>query len=284
VIAFLSTGRCGTQWLTAGLRELHPELDVEHEPIGPLYKPRRYFRRYADPEALLEVPEVAEHVERIFLASRPYAETGWPLFPVLPLLAQRLPTRLRIVHLTRHPVPSALSHLAHNAYAGSPRADAYTRWATLGPCDAGVFQPCYAADWESLSPYEKCLFWWTEVHLYGLELRSRIAAVPFIRVQAEKLLAGERPELERLLDFMGLPWRAGWVEHSGRLVDRWHHHTDQDVDPLAVRRHRRTIEVATELGYDVEALDLAALEARYRGEPDPGVDRVGRYAEVRSSS
>jgi hypothetical protein len=276
-VAFLSTGRCGTQWLTAGLRALHPELEVEHEPIGPLYKPRRYFRRYGDPEALLEVPEVAEHVARIVHGHRPYVETGWPLFPALPLLAERLPGRLRIVHLTRHPVPSALSHLAHSSYADSPRDDAYTRWATLGPADPGVFQPSYAARWDRLSPYEKCLFWWTEVHLFALELARRLPGIPLHRVQSERLLAGERAELERLLEFMGLPWRDRWLEHAGRRVDRWHHHTDQPVDPLQVRRHPRTIEVASQLGYDVERLDLDALSARYRGEPDPGLDRLGRY-------
>jgi hypothetical protein len=283
-VVFLSTGRCGTQWLTAGLRELHPELDVEHEPIGPLYRPRLYFRRYADPESILSVPEVAEHVARIAGGPRPYVETGWPLFPVLPLLAQRIPERLRIVHLTRHPVPSALSHLAHSSYAGSPRDDAYTRWATLGPGDAGVFQPAYAARWERLSPYERCLFWWTEVHLFALELPRRIPEVAFLRVRAERLLAGERSEIERLLTFMGLPWRSGWLAHAERMVDRWHHHTDQDVDPLAVRRHARTVEVAGELGYDIGALDVVALEARYRGEPDLGLDRLGRYEERSASS
>jgi hypothetical protein len=283
VVAFLSTGRCGTQWLTAGLRALHPGLDVEHEPIGPLYKPRLYFRCYEDPESILEEPEVAEHVARIVEGPRPYVETGWPLFPVLPLLAQRIPERLRIVHLTRHPVPSALSHLAHNSYAGSPRDDAYTRWATLGPGDARVFQPAYAARWERLSPYERCLFWWTEVHLFALELPGRIADVPCLRVRSERLLSGKRSELERLLGFMGLPRRREWLAHAKRRVDRWHHHTDQVVDPLAVRRHPRTVEVAAELGYDLDELDMAALEARYRGEPDPGLDRLGRY-EGRSAS
>jgi hypothetical protein len=281
VIAFLSTGRCGTQWLTAGLRELHPEIEAEHEPIGPLYKPRQYFRRYADAEALLEEPEVARHLERIEHARRPYTETGWPLFPALPLLARRLPRRLRIVHLTRHPVPSAMSHLAHSSYAGSPREDAYTRWATLGPADARVFQPHYAAAWARLSPYEKCLFWWTEVHLFALELRGRLEHVPFLKVQAEKLLSGERAELERLLAFMGLHWRSGWVAHAERTVDRWHHHTDQHVDPLLARRHRRTVEVASALGYDLDSLDVSALEDRYRGAPDPGLDRIGRHERAR---
>src|SRR5436853_619822 len=114
VVFFLSSGRCGTQWLAHGLRTLYSDIDVEHEPIGPLYKPRLYFRRYDDPEATLAVPEVARHVERIERSLRSYVETGWPSFPVLPLLARRLGSRLRVVPLTRHPVPGALSPLSHH--------------------------------------------------------------------------------------------------------------------------------------------------------------------------
>src|SRR5690349_283924 len=53
IVAFLSTGRCGTQWLASGFATYHPDLEVEHEPIGVLYKPRRYFRCYRHPEAVL---------------------------------------------------------------------------------------------------------------------------------------------------------------------------------------------------------------------------------------
>jgi hypothetical protein len=61
----------------AGLRDLYSGLHVEHEPVGALYKPRQYFRRYADPEAILDVPEVAAHLQRIERSTRPYIETGW---------------------------------------------------------------------------------------------------------------------------------------------------------------------------------------------------------------
>jgi Sulfotransferase family len=277
IVMVLSTGRCGTQWLTQGLRHVHPEIAAEHEPIGPLYRPRRYFRHYEHPEAILAEPEVAAHVETIERMPTTYVETGWPLFSVLPLLAERVPDRLRIIHLTRNPVPTALSHLAHNSFAGSPRHDAYTDLATLGPNDPNVFQPDYAAMWDDLSPYEKCLFWWTEVNMFGLEIPGRLDAIPLLRVQSEQMLAGEREELERLLDFIGLPWREEWLMHAGRTVDRWHHHTDRDVDPLQVHRHPVTVEVAHRLGYDLSGLNLGALLARYRGEPDPGLDRIGRY-------
>jgi hypothetical protein len=277
IVVFLSTGRCGTQWLAEGLRERYPgRLEVEHEPLGPLYRPRSFFRRYDDPEAILDVPDVAAHIERIERTAA-YVETGWPAFPALPLLARRFPDRLRVVHLTRHPVPTALSHLAHSSYAGSGRDDAYTRLAILAPDDPNVFQPEYAARWGELSPYEKCLFWWTEVSLFGLEFPERLDAIPFMRVKSESLLGGDRAALEGLLAFMGLPWDERWIEQSERVVDSWRHHTDREIDPLEVHRHPRTVEAAAGLGYDVADLDLPALEARYRGEPDAGLDRIGRF-------
>jgi hypothetical protein len=276
VVVFLSTGRCGTQWLAETLRRRCPGIAVEHEPIGPLYRPREYFRCYTQPARMLAVPEVAEHMERI-ASERFYVETGWPLFAALPLFAERLGDDLRVVHLTRHPVPTALSHLAHNTYAGSPRDDPYTRLATLGPTDADVFQPHYAALWPDLTPYEKCLFWWTEVSRYAIEVPQRLPDVPFLRLKSEDVLAGDRTAHERLLAFMGLPWDEAWIAETGRKVDRWPHHTDQEVDPLSVQRHAETVAVAAQLGYDVGDLDLTALEARYRGEPDEGLDRLGRF-------
>jgi hypothetical protein len=110
------------------------------------------------------------------------------------------------------------------------------------------------------------------------EFPERLPNVPFLRIKSEDLLGGDRDTLASLLDFMELPWDDGWIDATERTVDRWHHHTDQDVDPLKVHEHPRTVDTAARLGYDVSDLDLGALEARYRGEPDPGLDRVGRFA------
>jgi hypothetical protein len=227
---------------------------------------------------MLKELEVAVHLQRVERFEAPYAETGWPLFAALPLLSARLPGRLRIVHLTRHPVPSALSHRAHNCYAGSPRDDAYTQMATLGPTDAGVFQSDYADRWERLTPYERCLFWWTEVHRFAIELPQRIPSIPFLRVKSEEILSGPADALAGLLDFIGLRWDDRWLERQTQRVDRWHHHSDEDVDPLQVQRHRLTVDVARELGYDPGRVDLQALSGRYRGKANPGLDRIGRFS------
>jgi hypothetical protein len=274
---FLTTGRCGTQWLTATLAELYPHVRVEHEPIGPRYAPRRHFRRWEDPERILEEPAVAVHLQGILSETADYVETGWPLFPALPYLARKVPERLRVVHLTRHPVPTSLSHLAHSSYAGSLRDDPFTHLATLAPTDERVFQPDYAAHWEPLTPYEKCLYWWTEVNLFGLEFAERVPQIPLLRVAAEPLLAGAPEVRAGLLSFLGLPDHPGWTAAGKRVIDRWQHHTDQPVEPELVARHKRTVQTATALGYDALRFDAQALRERYAGLPDPGADRFGRY-------
>ncbi len=268
ILAVLSTGRCGTQWLAATLEALAGEnLVVRHEPIGAAYAPRRHFRCYANPAEVLAEPAVAAHLDWVDTLERPYVETGWPLFAALPLMAKRWPGRLRVLHLTRHPVATALSHLAHSSYAGSDRDDPYTRLATLGPTDPRVFQAGDAGGWEALSPYERCLFWWTEVARYGLEFPGRYPHIPFLRLRSEEMLAGRRAALQALVRFVGLPWDERWIAAAGRPVDRWHHQSDREFEPLAVHRHPATVEAAQALGYDLSALDVAALRRRYVGPP-----------------
>lgn len=283
VAVVLSSGRCGTQWLTETLRELYGnQVRVEHEPIGPLYSPRRFFRRYDDPEAVLEVPEVRRHFDWIASLRTPYVETGWPLLGALPLFATRFARNLLVIHLTRHPVPSALSHLAHNSYAGSARADAYTALATLGPSDARVFQTGYSERWDGLSSYEKCLFWVTEVAASGIEFEARFPSIRFIRVTSERMLAADRMTLERVVAQLGLDWDERWIERTGKQVDRWHHRTRLQVDPSEILSHPFALATARRLGYDPAALDVAALRARYHGQPDPGLDRIGRFESTAS--
>lgn len=279
VVVFLSSGRCGTQWLTATFSELYGEFaEVEHEPLGGRYSPRRFFRSYANPEAILEIPEVAAHVERVARTGY-YVETGWPVLAALPLLAARFPDRLRVVHLTRHPVPSALSQLSHNTWPGGPPHE-LNRLAVLRPTDPNVFQPHYARAWDQLSSYEKCLFWWTEVHTFGLEFPTRAPDIPFVRVQSERLLAGDHSELSKMLTLMELDWDERWVPRADQLLDRWHHQTDRAFDPYRISRHPQTLRTARQLGYDPLEIDRAALDRRYKlayHRAEEGRPAVGAY-------
>lgn len=265
VVLVLSTGRCGTQWLATHLGDIYGDRAVvTHEPIGPGYRCRQFFRT-GQLAAMAAVPEIAEHLSavRTAVGSHTYIETGWPVFSAIPLFLQQF-DRVRIVHLTRHPVPTAVSHMVHKTYGGSPRVDGYTQLAALDPFCPGVFRPGVAQQWDTLTPYERALFWWTEVHLYAEELRREHPHVPMLRVRAEDVLSGNVPVLEELCGFIGLPYSPALASRASRRVDQWHHRTDSDFDWRLVFDHPETVKTAHALGYDFDGVDEDALAARYK--------------------
>ena len=266
-VLVLSTGRCGTQWLAATLDELYGDrVTVTHEPIGPEYRCREFFRAYDRLDDMAAVPKIASHLATIetTLRSRSYIETGWPLFSALPLFLERLAAPVRIVHLTRHPVPTAISHMAHKTYGGSPRVDGYTQLAALDAFCPGVRRTEVRAKWDDFTPYEKTLFWWTEVHLYAEELQQRYPQVPFHRVKAEDMLSGDGDTLQDLCAFAGLPFREQLQERTTKRVDQWHHRTDTEFDWRRVADHPATVGLAERLGYDFSTVDERALAVRYK--------------------
>ena len=122
------------------------------------------------------------------------------------------------------------------------RNDAYTRLATLGPRDRERVPARVRHELERLSPYEKCLFWWTEVNMFGLELPGRFDGIPFLRINAERIVGGDRPPSPSCSSSSACRGRA-WLGLA-EPADRWLHPTDHEVNPLEVHRHPTTVEVA----------------------------------------
>src|SRR4051812_22150854 len=94
---FLSTGRCGTQWLAANLaREYGEAVRLAHEPLQLEYEPRRMLGPGAEPSAAARA-----HLEQVrrTLAERPYVECGHPCWSTLPWIAATLGDQVQIVHL-----------------------------------------------------------------------------------------------------------------------------------------------------------------------------------------
>ena len=89
VTFFIATARSGTQWLADQLQSAYPDrLVVRHEPIGYAYKPRLVLRDQSQILALRQDPIVAAHLAQIHsaIADKDYVETGFPAYPVGPLL------------------------------------------------------------------------------------------------------------------------------------------------------------------------------------------------------
>jgi hypothetical protein len=256
----LSTGRCGTQWLAEVLAAaLGDRATVVHEPLGNDYAARAMLGARV-PEKL--DPErrdaILDHVAMIeeTLATREYVECGHPLWSSLPYLLGRFAGRVRVVHLVRHPVPTALSWLTHAAYT-EPFAEHLPEKVLLSAFDDGVCLTSYRESWPSLTPYEKALFYWAEVNGFGIRLAAR-TDVPWLRARFEDLTSGV--SLRPLLDFAG----AGGCPVLPRgTVDRFRYLTDAWADPHLIERHPAVIEIAESLGYDPLEFDTAKLHRRY---------------------
>ena len=244
---FISTGRCGTQWLarhldsTCGL-----EARVEHEPLHARYEARRLLGSFdpeslgADGEALLRHADAIEaHLER-----GPYFETGHPCWSALPYLAKRFKGRFCAVHLARHPLPTALSWMTLMAYA-PPLLPSMRERVPLSPFDEGVAYPEYREEWARLPPFEKCLYYWAEVNAFALRQETALG-VPWLRIAYEGLFEGDG--LADLHAFLGIPDRAAGVARDMR-VDAHRFLVPSAPDLAAAEKHPRVWEVAAKLGY-----------------------------------
>jgi hypothetical protein len=260
-IFFLSTGRCGTQWLQGALAATYPDAAVvTHEPIRGAYDPRLYLRAYDKLDELLSSEEVSQHLSYIreTLKSKTYIETGWPCYPAIPLMIDQLDGRVRIVHLVRHPVHVALSLATHRVYE---RQDWISR-AAINPFDPGIIQKGLADDWAKMGMYERCLFWWTEINLYALELRGRYPDVEFSVVRYEDLFDPEKRTLESVIRFMNLAYKPSIEELRLKKVDRYHWKSPP-VDWELIFKYTQTVALAKQFGYDLNDLSTPHIAARY---------------------
>ena len=271
-IFFISTGRCATQWLAKVLSKIYADRAVvTHEPIGPHYQPKNFFRAYDRLEKLQRIPAVEKHLTWLssFPENKVYIETGWPCFAAIPLLCNLLEGKIKLVHLFRHPVHTSISLVTHNFYRSDIRNDDYIKLAQLDPFTLGIIQKDYQNRWEKMTPYEKCLFQWTEINLYAIELNERFREVPFLQIKMEDLLKADSEAIESLLNFLNLPFRSTIKETLDLCIDSHQHRTTLNLDWQQIFNHSGTLSLARQLGYDFKELDRKVLFERYGDETKP---------------
>ncbi len=260
VLLVYSTGRCGTQFLqTFFQRNLGERAVVEHEPIGPEYAPKLALRHPDLPTLRQAMPIVDRHLDRIaqiVSTGKIYVETGWPTFPWVPLFKQLFGADFRYVHLIRNPIYFAYSLSTQDFYRPEKRNDAYIKLAQLEPDDPGVHYHELAADWPTLTPYEKCLFQWLEINQYAVELTARSELPSTVAASFEDLFGGSLEGLRRV-------YHAADAGDPASLqiqrVDRHQRRARQAVDISSSRLFDVVKELAQHFGYNKSDLDVMAL-------------------------
>ena len=268
-VFILSTGRCGTQWLAAQVSRHYGEVyRVEHEPLHNRYCPRRMLA-FRTPEELgvEDAAPILEHVESIerTLEQKNYIECGHPCWSTLPYFAERFRGRVRFIHLTRHPIPTAFSWLTHGAYE-LPLLPHLQQKVLLTPFDPGVTFTEYRERWPSMSPFEKCLYYWAEVNAFGLRVAKSIQA-PWLRASFENLFGADA--LKTVFEFLELPINDDVVAARALKIDEFNYMTLARPDLNVLANHPRVIAVARELEYDAlnPPVDTLELFQRYTGTP-----------------
>jgi Sulfotransferase domain len=258
----LSTGRCGTQWLHDSFSKLYADLaEVTHEPIRTAYQPRRFLRAdKAQLANLADIAEVADHVAHIreTLKTKMYIETGWAHFAALPWLYQALEGRMRVVQLYRNPIATSFSLSTQKLY----ERDDWITLSALTPQDTGVVQTHLQSQWQQMSHYEKCLFYWTEIHLYGQALQKDHPSWQWHALRFEDLFGEDVFALRRLLDFCGLPYRHELAQLRKQTKDSYVRKTmPQDWHPI--KHYPLTCDLAESLGYNIDETDAKKIASRY---------------------
>ncbi len=258
----LSTGRCGTQWIAANLTAAcNGSAVIEHEPLHDRYYPRAMLAGN-DPEKTGNAAEVHAHCDRIeaILKEKSYIECGWPAWGAIPYLLQRFAGRIKIVHLVRHPLPVACSWVSHRAFCppiiqGLP---GFREKILASPFDEGTaFSQC-RDKWGGMNPFEKTLFFWSEVNALGLRLEAG-SDVPWLRIRFEDLFCGNA--LKQLTDFLGLA--APDAMALSKSQDEYRYVCDSWWNPRDIQKHPDVMEVAERLGYDPLDFDEQKLRGRY---------------------
>ncbi|HLJ74799.1 MAG TPA: sulfotransferase domain-containing protein [Thermoanaerobaculia bacterium] len=259
-IFVVSTGRCGTQWLARFFEQnLGTAATVTHEPLHSAWSPREMLgaKTPANLEANLREP-IAEHLSEIreALRSGGYIECGHPMWSSLPFLIETFKPDVRIIHLVRHPVPTAWSWLTHRAYC-EPLAPYLSEKVLLSPFDQGVAFCEYRDRWSAMSPYEKALYYWLEVNAFATRVQSQ-CDVPWMTVRFDHLFtaAAQRD----LLRFVGAS--VDPIKTPG-FVDELRFGCEIAVDPAQVEKHSSVMQLAARFGFNALSYDRAELEERY---------------------
>ena len=250
VTFFITTARSGTQWTAAALENIYPGVfKISHEPIGYAYEPRNTLRDISKLRSLLEKKIVREHFDKIHeeVQSRPYIEVGFPAFALAPLLREEFGSRLRLVQLTRHPAQVAASLVTHRWFNGT-RPDIQDS-IMITPTDAGASLPDYKARWSSMTQFEKGLYFWYQVHSFGLEQEHSSGKDAFARFQFEDLISTKAIQ-EDFCAFLGVPRTDTWDEFTSVRVDKYRTKTLYKINVRTFRRNPEILNLSQQLGYD----------------------------------
>ncbi|WP_281560781.1 hypothetical protein [Thalassomonas sp. RHCl1] len=262
----ISTGRCGTQWLTRHLPRLltaqqADNYQIKHEPLGNQYAPIDNSPEFPLNSNQTTIEQHRDEIRNTLSRGKNYIETGFPCWRHIAWLAQELEHPVKVIHLTRHPIFTAISWLKLNAFVPPilphlPEKELFT------PFAPGARLPHYQQSWQHLSPFEKCLYFWAEVQLQALAFQQDWQELHWQHLSYESLFSGQ--SLNKLITFLDITATGGQqtgIDASAieEKTDKYGDMVQTDFEPQEIFQHPEIIKLAKHLGYQELAIDKHKL-------------------------
>ena len=151
--------------------------------------------------------------------------------------------------------------VTHRWYQNA-RRDSLSEDIELAPSDQGVLQQHYADRWQSMTPYEKALFYWTEVHQFAQDVNARFTTVPFHTARFEDLILDQSARAS-FAAFIGVRDAHRWGSFANTHVDHYRLRTVQRINLSSTIRHPKVVELSKRYGYDLTGVSGESIRARY---------------------
>lgn len=196
----LSTGRCGTQWLTEFLANSYPQRLVCHEPLHFDYRPD--LNTELSPVTVNRdiITTHLLHIQRLLDEGKEYIETGFPCWRHIQWFRQQLKGQVRVIHLHREPQQTVASLLKINAFVPPILPHLPTKNLYLPDSATGLLAELRHL-WPQLNAAEKNLWYWTEVQALALQWQTEWPSEDWLALGFTELFSPEGSQ--KLQCFLG---------------------------------------------------------------------------------
>lgn len=203
---FLSTGRCGTQWLAETLQLWSDRFVVRHEPLHFQYRPDINTPTTPLTYNTELLNTHLDFIRQQIAQGHTYIETGFPCWRHLGWFKQQL-DHVKVVHIHRDPLESVRSLLKLNAFVPPflPHLPAKNLYL---PADKQDLLHEYKTLWTSLNPAEKNLWYWAEVQSQAIKYQQVWPATDWLCLSFSELFSIKSQQ--QLAVFLDMPTTSYW--------------------------------------------------------------------------
>lgn len=189
----LSTGRCGTKWLTK-LLGLSDKVWANHSDYPELIRHSRlaYEQYEQEPRVFYEVIRATRDgfIIEAYKRGQVYLETNNRITFFAYAIRQAYP-KAKFIHIVRHPGDFVRSGLSRNWYHGHPH-------------DVGrIVRPGPAEVWQAMGDIERIAWLWNETNRYVEDFLARLPQQDYIQVKAEDMFSNVSVSMD-LCRFIGV--------------------------------------------------------------------------------